>query len=224
MGILERIGVVISYNINSILEKVEDPVATLEALINDIENDYATAKREVTKSLADLKRIEMKHEKALKESEAWAKKAELAVVKKDDRLAREALRREKENQQLADVYASEIASQQEAVEALKSGLKALEAKTDEARRKKNILVAQHQRASASKRLHETMSGISKKGALASFDKVSDRIERMEAEAAAAKELTSDPMDLDFARLEASDDLDDELKALKARVAKKKEKK
>ena len=224
MSILQRIGVVISTNINALLDKVEDPVATLEALITEIDRDYATAKREVTKSLADLKRIELKHEKALKEIEAWEKKAELAVAKKDDRLAREALKRMKENQQLADVYAAEIASQQEAVESLKSGLKALEAKTEEARRKKNILVAQHQRVSASKRLHETMSGISKKSGLASFDKIEDRIERMEAEAAAAKELTSDPIELEFARLEANDNLDDELAALKARIAKKKGKK
>ncbi len=227
MNILERIGVVISTNINSLLDKVEDPVATLEKLVQDMERDYAEAKRQVARAIADEKRLQMKRDKAQAEAEEWRKKAEIAVRKNDDDLAKKALVRAKEQAQLDEVYSAELASQQEGTEALKSSLKALEAKMDEARRKKNILVAKHQRAQASKRISETLSGMGRKkgifgsgpGAHRHFDRIEDKIEDLEAQAAAVKELDRDDVEAQFAEMARNDEVDDELAKLKAKMKK-----
>lgn len=226
MNILERMGVAISANINALLDKVEDPVATLEKLVHDMEVDFAEAKRQVIRAISDEKRLTMKFEKACQQATDWERKAELAVNKGDDKLAKEALLRAKEQNQLSEVFSAELTSQREGTTALKSSLKALEAKIDEASRKKNILAAKHQRAKASKNLNETMSGIgksrsglfgSRQSSMQAFSRVEERIEDLEAQAAAAKEIDSDDTDAAFAQLERDDSVNDELAALKARM-------
>lgn len=220
MNILERIGATLSMNINVLLSKVENPVATLEKLIRDMKKEYNEARSQVAEAIADEKQMTKKHAKIVADAEGWEKKAELAVVKGDDELAKEALSRHKESREMADVYGSEIEAQRQGTEALKSALKALEAKLDEARRKKNILAAQYQRATAQKRLDQTMAGVEKTnkiGAHQLFDQIEDRIERMEAQAEAARELDTDNVELKFAKLEKDDAMNDELAALKERI-------
>lgn len=221
MNILERIGVTISANINALIDKVEDPVAVLEKLVRDMEKDYSEAKAQVVRAIADEKKLGMKFEKATELRNEWERKAELAVGKNDDALAREALRRMKEQSQLAEVYGSELESHRQGSDALKTSLKALEAKMDEARCKKNLLVAKHTRAKAATRLQETMSGIGgRKSAASLFNRAEDRIEDLEARAAASRELESADIESQFAQLERGDAVDSELEALKARMKQK----
>lgn len=223
MNILERIGVTISANINALISKVENPVAVLEKLVQNMEKEFYEAKTQVARAIADEKKLTLKCENATKGAKEWEQKAELAIQKGDDTLAREALRRQKEQLQLAEVYSAELASQRAGIESLKSSLKALEAKIDEARRKKNILAAKHQRAKATAQLHETMSGIGGKGnsALSMFNQAESRIEDLEAQAAAAKELGTDDVEAQFAQMSKNEALDDELAALKERMKAKK---
>ncbi len=223
MNILERIGITISANINALVSKVEDPVAVLEKLVQNMEGEYLEAKTQVARAIADEKKLTLKFENAIQSAKEWEQKAVLAVQKNDDNLAKEALRRQKEQNQLAEVYSAELSSQRAGIESLKSSLKALEAKIDEARRKKNILAAKHQRAKATAQLHKTMNGIGGKGtsALTMFSQAEARIEDLEAQAAAAKELGTDDVEAQFAQMAKNEALDDELAALKERMKSKK---
>ncbi len=226
MNILERIGITISANINALISRVENPVATLEKLVQNMEGEYQEARTQVARAIADEKKLTLKCENAVQAAKDWDKKAELAVQKGDDNLAKEALRRQKEQNQLAEVYSAELGSQRAGIESLKSSLKALEAKIDEARRKKNILAAKHQRAKTTAQLQQTMTGIGGKGtsSLTLFEQAEARIEDLEAQAAAAKELGTDDVEAQFAQMSKNEALDDELAALKERMKNKPAKK
>jgi phage shock protein A len=205
MNILERIGITISANINALISRVENPVATLEKLVQNMEGEYQEARTQVARAIADEKKLTLKCENAVQAAKDWDKKA--------------ALRRQKEQNQLAEVYSAELGSQRAGIESLKSSLKALEAKIDEARRKKNILAAKHQRAKTTAQLQQTMTGIGGKGtsSLTLFEQAEARIEDLEAQAAAAKELGTDDVEAQFAQMSKNEALDDELAALKERM-------
>jgi phage shock protein A len=143
------------------------------------------------------------------------------VERGEDDLAREALRRKAEQQQLAVGYQSQWEAQQTSTESLKQALRALSEKIDEAARKKNLLVARQKRAEAQKHIHEVMTGLSDTSAFEAFDRMAARVDQLEAQAEAtvelSQELSGETMEQRFKALEGSVDVEQELQALKARV-------
>jgi phage shock protein A len=221
MAILDRIAMVIRSNLNALINQAEDPEKMLDQIIIDMRQQLLEAKREVAVAIADEKRLAAQVEAGRAQVREWERRAELAVQRGEDDLAREALRRKAEQQQLAAGYQSQWEAQQTSTDSLKQALRALSEKIDEAARKKNLLVARKKRAEAQKHIHEVMTGLSDTSAFEAFDRMAERVDQIEAQAAAtvelSQELSGETMEQRFRALEGPVDVEQELQALKARV-------
>jgi phage shock protein A len=195
----------------------------LDQILIDMRQQLAEAKREVAVAIADEKRLAAQVEAGLEQVRQWDSRAVLAVTKGEDDLAREALRRKAEQEQLVAGYKNQWEAQKTSTDNLKHALRALSEKIDEAARKKNLLVARQKRAQAQKHIHEVMTGLSDTSAFEAFDRMATRVDQLEAQAAATVELSQDlsgeTMEQRFKALESSVDVEQELQALKARVQK-----
>lgn len=218
MSILKRLRDIVSSNINAMLDRAEDPEKMLEQYIRDMEESYQEAKVAVTQSIASKNRIEAKYKKQVEEVAKWEKNAILAVQKGEDDLAREALKRQSDAEQLRDTYKVQLDEQTAEVENLKSVLAKLESKLDEAKNKKDLLITQAKNAKAQKKIYDTMSKVGNEHATRGFDKMADKVEQMVAEAKASAEINTDSLEERFAALqENGGEIDDRLAALKAKL-------
>jgi phage shock protein A len=223
MAILDRIAMVLRSNLNALINQAEDPEKMLDQILIDMRQQLAEAKREVAVAIADEKRLAAQVEAGLEQVRQWDSRAVLAVTKGEDDLARDALRRKAEQEQLVAGYKNQWEAQKTSTDNLKHALRALSEKIDEAARKKNLLVARQKRAQAQKHIHEVMTGLSDTSAFEAFDRMATRVDQLEAQAAATVELSQDlsgeTMEQRFKALESSVDVEQELQALKARVQK-----
>src|SRR5262249_46267385 len=151
----------------------------------------------------------------------WERRAMMAVRAGDDALAKEALARRKEHESLRDQYQEQWQKQKASVEQLKTALRVLNSKIEEAKRKKNVLIARKKRAEAQKAIQQTMSGLRDASAFETFDRMAAKIDRIEAEAEAsvelAEEASGDRLADRFARMEVTTFADAELVALKRKM-------
>ncbi len=218
MGIFARLATLIKSNLNDLISRSEDPEKMLNQIVLEMSNQLLEAKRQVALSIADEKRLQKQVEQETQNAAEWEKRAMLAVRAGDDALAKEALARKKEHQTLAEQFQDQWSKQKAAVEQLKLALRALNNKIEEAKRKKNLLIARKKRAEAQKAIQETMSGLKNASAFETFDRMAGRIEQMEAEAEAHAELneeaTGDTLAHKFRELEVTKGADEDLMALK----------
>jgi phage shock protein A len=223
MSIMDRVATVIRSNLNYLINKAEDPEKMLDQILIQMRQQLVEAKREVAVAIADEKRLGAQLEAELEQVQEWERRATMAVQKGEDDLAREALRRKADHEQIAIGYKKQWDAQKASTENLKNTLRALSQKIEEAGRKKNLLVARQKRAEAQKHIHEVMTGLTDTSAFESFDRMSAKVEQIEAQADAAveisQELSGDTMEQRFRALESSTDVEQELHALKARVQK-----
>jgi phage shock protein A len=214
---------VIKSNLNHLINKAEDPEKMLDQILIQMRQQLMEAKREVAVAIADEKRLGAQLEAELEQVGEWERRATLAVQKGDDDLAREALRRKADHEQIAVGYKKQWDAQKLSTENLKNALRALSQKIEEAGRKKNLLVARQKRAEAQKHIHEVMTGLSDTSAFESFDRMATKVEQLEAQANAALEISEDlsgeAFEQRFRALESGSDVDQELAALKGRVQK-----
>ena len=221
MGIFARIARLIKSNINDMISRSEDPEKMLNQIVVDMNTQLIEAKKQVASSIADEKRLAKQVEQEAANAAEWERRAMMAVRAGDDNLAKEALARKKEHQSLADAYKDQWAKQKQAVDQLKLALRALNSKIEEAKRKKNLLIARKKRAEAQKAIQETMSGLRNASAFEAFDRMSGRIDQMEAEAEAGAELSEeysgDVLAHRFNQLEMTRGADDDLLALKRKM-------
>ncbi len=223
MGIIKRLITVIKSNINDLISKAEDPEKMLEQLIIDMSEDLVKAKQEVAVAIADEKRLERQMLKYKKVTDEWYKKAELAVANGDDKLAMEALKRQEESEQMYKDFEEQWRSQKEATDKLRYALRKLNDKIQEARRKKNLLIARQKRAEAQKRINKTLESLSNVNAFDTFARMEKKIEDMEAKADAEaelnKELSGESTDEKFKQLEMDSNIQSKLAELKAKMGK-----
>jgi phage shock protein A len=221
MSLLERVGTIIRSNINDLLDRAEDPEKMLKQILIDMQNQLIQVKTQVAAAIADEQKLYQRYLQNQEEADKWQKKAELAVSKGEDELAKEALQRRNSYQQIADGFKVQYEEQKQQVEVLKSALQKLESKIEEAERKKDLLIARSRRAEAEAKIHETMAGIGQSSAMASFDRLEEKVEDKEARAKAAVELSkeTDTLEDKFAALEQESDLDKQLQELKAKMQK-----
>src|SRR5208283_362735 len=222
MGILDRIRTVLKANINALISKAEDPEKMLNQLIMDMNEQLLEAKKQVAMSIADEKKLERQALENKTQGEDWEKKAMLAVKAGKDDLAKEALVRKQEYDGYAASFQKEFESQHAAVEQLKDALRQLQAKIEEASRKKNLLIARAKRAEAQKQIQQTMGSLSANSSFDTFDRMAQKVDQVEAEAEAMKELgevTADQkLEDKFKELESSDQSSDKLlEELKAKM-------
>lgn len=218
MGIFARLAQLIKSNLNDLISRSEDPEKMLNQIVLEMNTQLAEATKQVAVAIADEKRLAKQVEAEAAQAAEWRRRAEMAVRAGNDELAKEALQRKKEHDTLREGYEGQWAKQKAAVDQLKTALRMLNNKIEEAKRKKNLLIAQKQRAEAQKAIHEALSGVKDQSAFETFDRMADRIQKMEAEAEASAELaeeySGDVLKHKFAQLEATAGADEELMALK----------
>jgi phage shock protein A len=220
MGIFDRLGTMLRSNINDLISRAENPEKMLNQLILDMRSQLAKAKQQVASAIADEKRLAAQADQEKKLAEEWEKRAELAVREGRDDLAKQALLRYNEHIQGAVQLQETWVKHRGETEKLKLSLRQLNDKIEEAKRKKNILIARAKRAEAHKRIQETMSSMSDKSAFESFDRMAEQIEHEERRLIAAAEvnedLSGDSLMQQFQSLEKAD-ADQQLTALKQRM-------
>jgi phage shock protein A len=222
MGIFNRLGSLFKSNVNDMITKAEDPEKMLNQVMVDMRGQLIEAKKQVAVAIADEKRLEKQWQAEAQTAQEWERKAMLAVRAGDDGLAKEALARKTEHDNLAAQFKQQFDLQHQAVEKLKDALRQLNNKIEEAKRKKNILIARQKRAEAQQTIHKTMSGLSDTSAFDTFDRMAEKVEKAEAQAEAgaelAGELSGDTLDSKFKQLEAGAGTDLALAELKAKMA------
>jgi phage shock protein A len=221
MGIFDRLSTMIRSNINDLISRAENPEKMLDQLIIDMKSQLAKAKQQVASAIADEKKLLADAESMKKQSEDWERRAMLAVQENRDDLAKQALVRYNETLQGAQQLHENWAKSKAETENLKNSLRQLNDKIEEAKRKKNILVARARRAEAQQRIQETMSGMSDKSAFDSFERMAEKIEQQERKALAAAELqeefSGDTLMQQFQSLEYKGSSDQQLLELKAKM-------
>src|SRR6186713_1448359 len=221
MGIFARLARLIKSNINDLISRSEDPEKMLNQIVIDMNTQLIEAKKAVASSIADEKRLQKQAENELAGAKEWERRAMMAVRAGDDNLAKEALLRKKEHDQLVEQFQSQWQKQKQAVDQLKLALRALNAKIEEAKRKKTLLIARKKRAEAQKAIQETMTGLKNASAFETFDRMAQKIDQVEAEAEAqtelAEEYTGDVLAHQFTKLENQAGADDDLVALKRKM-------
>jgi phage shock protein A len=190
----------------------------LSQIILDMNAQLVEVKKQVAVAIADQKRLERQWQGEKAVTDEWHKKAMLAVKAGDDELAKEALLRKKEHEQLARGYEDQFKKQSTAVSQVKLALQALNNKIGEAKRKKDLLIARNNRAKAMEEIQKAMGKLSDTSAFDAFQRMEQKIEQREAEVEAAGELneeaTGDVLRTKFAKLEATAGADADLEALK----------
>src|SRR6185295_14207550 len=221
MGIFERFSTMLKSNINELISRAENPEKMLNQLIMDMKSQLAKAKQEAAAAIADEKKLQADAEQLKKQAEDWERRAMLAVQESRDDLAKQALLRYNEALQGAQSLHETWVKHKADTENLKISLRQLNDKIEEAKRKKNILVARAKRAEAQQRIQETMSGMSDKSAFESFERMAEKIEATERKALAAAELqeefSGDTLAKQFEALEYHGTADQQLLALKQRM-------
>jgi len=218
MGVLDRVGTLIRANLNDLISRAEDPEKVVRQLILDMNNQLIQVKTQVAASIADEKLLQKRYEDNQKQADQWQAKAEIAVEKGRDDLAKEALTRRRSYQETADGFKEQWNNQSAQVEQLKEALAQLEAKITEAQTKKDLLIARSRRAKAETNIRKTLSGMDNTGALGEFERMAEKVDEEEARAKAYADLDEDTLETRFKAMEHDDNVERDLAELKARKA------
>lgn len=221
MGIFQRLATMIKAQINALIGRAENPAKMLDQLLVEMREQLARTKREVAAAIADEKKLEGQVEREKQAAEDWERRAMLAVQEGRDDLAKQALVRHNEHLQHAQQLHETWVRHKADVEQLKRSLRDLNDKIEEAKRKKNLLVARQRRVEAQARIQETMSSASNRSAFEAFDRMEERIEDMERQALAAVELAGEleggTLERQFAELEYHGNAEQQLIELKRKM-------
>jgi phage shock protein A len=237
MGIFDRMGKVISSNMNALLDKADDPRKSLDLIVEEMKEQIRAARKELVEGVAAEKVLRKKVDDLDAEVDKWEKRAELALKAEDEKLAREALVQKKRVVGERDRAEALRAEQRSAALSMKAELERMEAKQKELEAKKGTLAAQLKQAKAGGGAESLGAKGSSGGAFAEFRRMEDKIDGAAAEVAASREvddalrsggLSDDELESKFAALESGgrtgrddkpggSEVDDELAALKKKI-------
>ncbi|NJR69318.1 MAG: PspA/IM30 family protein [Synechococcales cyanobacterium CRU_2_2] len=217
MGLFDRISRVVRANVNDLVSKAEDPEKVLEQAVIDMQEDLIQLRQAVAQSIASQKRTEQQYNQNQSQANTWQQRAQLALQKGDETLARQALERKKGYMDAANALKVQLDSQSGQVDTLKRSLIALEGKISEAKTKKNMLKARAQAAKAQEQLQSAVSNIGTSSAMGAFERMEEKVLNQEARAQAAHELAGADLESQFFSLEAGSDVEDELEAMKRQL-------
>ena len=217
MGFFDRLSRLVRANANAAVSSMEDPSKILDQSVADMQADLVKLRQAVALAIASQKRLKNQAEQAESQSKTWYERAELALKKGEESLAREALTRRKTFQDTATSLNSQVQSQDGQVETLKKSLVALEGKIAQAKTKKDMLKARAEAAKAQQQLQSAVGNIGTDSAMAAFERMEDKVEALEATGQAAAELAGADLETQFASLEGGSDVDDELDALRLQL-------
>ena len=216
MPLLERVSTLIRANLNDLIDQAENPEKMIKQVILDMQNQLLQVKTQVAIAMADEHVLEKKRKETAGKEAEWMRKAELAVDKKQDGLARAALERALSCKQMAASFEQQVADQKIEVENLRSALHKLENKLAEAESKSELLIAQHRRARALAKASDAQMSMGDRSKVATFDRMQTKVRYAEAVSQAKSELVSDNTEEKLATLEKDDQIEGLLAEIKAR--------
>jgi phage shock protein A len=215
MGIFTRFRDIVSSNINSMLDRAEDPEKLIRLMIREMEDTLVELKSACAGVMAEAKKVERQRDEAGGRSRFWADKAELAVSKNRDDLAREALIEKRRYQQREESLESELRDHQSLSDQYQVDIRQLEEKLKSAREKQRLLVQRHIHAERKRRAREEIRRVDSSEAIFKFDELENRIERMEAEAELVNYGRTQNLQDQLSRLSVDEEIERELQDLKA---------
>jgi phage shock protein A len=216
MALLERVATLVRANLNDLIDKAEDPEKMIKQVILDMQNQLLQVKTQVAIAIADEHLLEKKQKENEAASADWMRRAELAVDKKQDDLARAAIERSVSYRELGESFKEQVADQKAQVENLKSALHKLEQKLVEAQSKADVLVAQHRRSRAVSRAADAGIAIGDGSKAAAFDRMKNKVMHTEAVSMAKADLVTDNVEDRLAALEKEDAIERLLNEIKER--------
>ena len=218
MSLFDRLGRVIKGNLNDLISKAEDPEKILEQAVIEMQDNAVKMRQALATAIATQKKTELQYKKNQQQVNTWQERAELAISKGDENLAREALIRKKPFAESCKTLEVQLQQQNEVVDNLKRDARVLEGKIVEAKSKKDMLKARANAAKAQKESRDLLTGIDTGSSLSAFERMEDKVMQLEAESQVAGELEGGvSVDEQFRQLEAGQDVEDELALLKAKL-------
>ena len=215
MGVFTRFRDIVSANINSMLDKAEDPEKMIKLMIHEMEDTLIELKTSCAGVIAGKKKVERKLEEIKGKTDLWDERAALAVAKGRDNLAREALVEKRRFAKIAQSLSSELDEYRNLIDKYQEDIIELENKLNTAKEKKRVLVQRHKSASGSKRAQEEIRRSTSSDAMARFDKLESRIEQMEAEAELVNTNKRPTIEDEFDNLAGDTEIENELAKIKA---------
>ena len=219
MGIFTRFRDIVSSNLNAMLDKAEDPEKLIKLMIREIEDTLVELKASCAGVMAGRKKIGRRLDEAAARATHWTERAQLAVSKGRDHLAREALLEKRRFSNMIDSLEQERLEHDEIVAQYQGDIRQLEEKLSKAREKQRLLVQRHIRARRKRRAQEDIRRMDNFETIAKFDDLENRIERMEAEADLVNLGPKEDLEQEFADLATDEEIENELTALKANTGK-----
>ena len=216
MALLERVSTLVRANINDLVDKAEDPEKMIKQVILDMQNQLLQVKTQVAISIADQHVLERKLKENEDNEQQWLRRADLAVDKNDDTLARAAVERAMSYKSMTESFRQQVDDQKTQVENLKSALLRLQQKLAEAQSKSDMLIAQHRRSRALGKATDAGIAIGDNSNAAAFDRMKNKVRHTESAAQAKSELVADNVDDRFAALEKEGEIDRLLAEIKSK--------
>lgn len=216
MGIFTRFRDIVSANINSMLDKAEDPEKLIKLMIHEMEDTLIELKTSCAAVIAGRKKLERKLEEIRGKADLWDHRATLAVAKGRDNLAREALIEKRRFAQAAETINGELNEYGNMIQQYQEDIAELENKLHSAKEKQRLLVQRHKRAVGKKRAQEEIRRSMSGDTMARFDQLESRIERMEAEAELVNTAARKPtIEEEFNELATDEEIENQLAKIKA---------
>ena len=216
MALLERVSTLVRANLNDLVDKAEDPEKMIKQVILDMQNQLLQVKTQVAISIADQHVLGKRRQENEENEKQWRRRAELAVDKGDEALARAALERAMSYQATTASFQQQVDDQKTQVENLKSALMKLQQKLAEAESKSDVMIAQHRRARALGKATDAGLAMGEDSNSAAFDRMKNKVHHSEATAQARSELLSNDVEDRFASLEKQVEIDRLLEELKSK--------
>lgn len=217
-NIFDRFARVIKSYANAIMSSFEDPDKILEQAVLEMNNDLVKMRQAAAQVLASQKRLENKYKATQQAADDWYRRAQLALQRGEENLAREALKRRKSFSDNANTLKGQLDQQKGVVDNLVANTRLLESKIQEAKSKKDTLRARAQSAKTASKVSEMVGNIDTSSALSAFDKMEEKVMAMESEAEAIGQLATDDLESKFVLLESSGGVDDDLEQLKKEMS------
>ena len=216
MALLERVSTLIRANLNDLVDKAEDPEKMIKQIILDMQNQLLQVKTQVAISIADQHVLERKMQESGESCQQWMRRAELAVDKHDDGLARAAVERSMSYKTMTESFQQQVEDQKTQVDNLKTALLKLQQKLAEAQSKSDMLIAQHRRSRALGKATDAGMAMGDQSNSAAFDRMKHKVQHTEAATQAKSELLADNVDDKFAAMEKADEVEKMLNEIKSK--------